>query len=90
MLIKQTGANIAPTRFSRCLRDDGYLMYRNGDNVLTQKSLEVGLAKTKEMILCLRGRIVLARLTALATGKGQRYFVQKYGKQKTVLAVNNG
>ena len=30
------------------------------------------------------------RLTTLVTGKGQRYLVQKYGKQKAMLAVSNG
>lgn len=38
------------------MRDEGYLMYRNGDNVLTQKSLDVGLMETKEMVLCMRGK----------------------------------
>lgn len=57
-IIKQTGVNIGPTHFFRRLRDEGYLMYRNGDNVLTQKSLDVGLTESKEMVLCLRGRIV--------------------------------
>lgn len=37
------------------MRDDGYLMYRNRDNVPTQKSLNVGLMETKEMVLCMRG-----------------------------------
>lgn len=55
MLIKQTGVTIDPLRFSRCMRDDGYLMYRNRDNVPTQKSLNVGLMETKEMVLCMRG-----------------------------------
>lgn len=54
-IIKQTGVNIGPTRFFRRMRDEGYLMYRNGDNVLTQKSLDVGLMETKEMVLCMRG-----------------------------------
>ena len=88
-LIKQTGVNIGPTRFFRCLRDDGYLMYRNGDNVPTQRSLEAGLMEIKETVLYLRGGVVQTKFTTFVTGKGQRYFVQKYGKQKTALAVSN-
>ena len=64
-------------------------MYRNGDNVLTQKSLDVGLTESKEMVLCLRGRIVYARFTTFVTGNSQPYFMQKYGKQKAMLAVSN-
>ncbi len=88
-LIKQTGVNIGPTRFFRRLRDDGYLMYRNGDNVPTQRSLEAGLMEIKETVLYLRGGVVQTKFTTFVTGKGQRYFVQKYGKQKTALAVSN-
>ena len=88
-LIKQTGVNIGPIRFFRRLRDDGYLMYRNGDNVPTQKSLEAGLMEIKETVLYLRGGVVQTKFTTFVTGKGQRYFVQKYGKQKTALAVSN-
>lgn len=82
-LIKQTGVNIGPTRFFRCLRDDEYLMYRNGDNVSTQRSLEAGLMEIKETVLYLRGGVVQTKFTTFVTGKGQRYFVQKYGKKKT-------
>ena len=82
-LIKQTGVNIGPTRFFRRLRDDGYLMYRNGDNVPTQRSLEAGLMEIKETVLYLRGGVVQTKFTTFVTGKGQRYFVQKYGKKKT-------
>ena len=82
-LIKQTGVNIGPTRFFRCLRDDEYLMYRNGDNVPTQRSLEAGLMEIKETVLYLRGGVVQTKFTTFVTGKGQRYFVQKYGKKKT-------
>ena len=89
-LIKQTGVNIGPIRFFRRLRDDGYLMYRNGDNVPTQRSLEAGLMEIRETVLYLRGGVVQTKFTTFVTGKGQRYFVQKYGKQKTALAVSNG
>ena len=82
-LIKQTGVNIGPARFFRRLRDDGYLMYRNGDNVPTQRSLEAGLMEIKETVLYLRGGVVQTKFTTFVTGKGQRYFVQKYGKKKT-------
>ena len=67
MLIKQTGVTIVPLRFSRCMRDDGYLMYRNRDNVPTQKSLNVGLMETKEMVLCMRGEDRLHSLRAKAS-----------------------
>ncbi len=67
MLIKQTGVTIDPLRFSRCMRDDGYLMYRNRDNVPTQKSLNVGLMETKEMVLCMRGEDRLHSLRAKAS-----------------------
>ena len=82
-LIKQTGVNIGPTRFFRRLRDDGYLMYRNGDNVPTQRSLEAGLMEIKETVIYLRGGVVQTKFTTFVTGKGQHYFVQKYGKKKT-------
>lgn len=88
-LIKQTGVNIGPNRFFRRLRDDGYLMYRNGDNVPTQRSLEAGLMEIRETVLYLRGGVVQTKFTTFVTGKGQRYFVQKYGKQKTASAVSN-
>ena len=69
-LIKQTGVNIGPIRFFRRLRDDGYLMYRDGDNVPTQRSLEAGLMEIRETVLYLRGGVVQTKFTTFVTGKG--------------------
>ena len=78
-ILKQNGMDTGQHRFFERLRQDGYL-YRtkSGQNLPTQRSLELGVLCVKETsIVRSNGRVSLT-LTPKVTGKGQVYFVNKY------------
>ena len=78
-ILKQNGMDTGQHRLFERLRQDGYL-YRTktGQNLPTQRSLELGILCIKETsIVRSNGRVSLT-LTPKVTGKGQVYFVNKY------------
>lgn len=52
-IIKQNGVNIGQNRLFKWLRDNGYLIKRNGTdfNMPTQRSMEMGLFEIKETVI---------------------------------------
>ena len=79
-LIKQNGVDIGQKRMFAWLRDNGYLIKRNGSdwNMPTQKSMEMGLFEVKESTVNNHDGSVRLNRTTKVTGKGQQYFINKF------------
>lgn len=78
-IIKQNGADMGGKRFFAWLRENGYLVKRNGSdyNMPTQRSMELGLFEIKETVITHSdGHTTISR-TPKITGKGQVYFFNK-------------
>lgn len=88
-LISQNGCEIGGNRLFQYLRENGYLI-KNGTsrNTPMQKYLEMGLFEVKETTRQNPDGTVRLNFTTKVTGKGQRYFVDKFlndsGKQLSV------
>ncbi|POH17981.1 phage antirepressor KilAC domain-containing protein [Fructilactobacillus sanfranciscensis] len=80
VLLKQNGLNIGEKRLFERLRNDGHLVKRKGSsfNKPTQKSMDMGLFKISEYTYTHNNGKPGIGLTPRVTGKGQRYFVDKY------------
>lgn len=76
------GVEIGGTRLFRILREDGYLIRRQGSdwNMPTQKAMELGLFKVKETAVTHSDGHVTVSKTPKVTGKGQAYFVNRYAQ----------
>lgn len=78
-LLKQNGVDIGEKRLFEYLRNNGYLIKRPGAdyNSPTQKSMELGLFEIKETVVS-HANDIRVHKTSKITGKGQRYFVNKF------------
>ena len=84
-LLKQNGVDIGQHRLFRWMRENGYLIRRNGTdfNMPTQKSMDLGLFTVKETAITHSDGTVTVSKTTKVTGKGQQYFIQKFlGEQE--------
>lgn len=79
-MLRQNGLDIGQNRLFRLLRDDGFLGKSGANtNVPTQKAMELGLFRIKETAVTHSdGHVTISR-TPKVTGKGQRYFINRYG-----------
>lgn len=78
-LIKQNGYEIGQKRLFEWLRANGYLMKSgNSYNMPTQYSMELGLFEVKEHVINNPDGSVRVTRTPKVTGKGQRYFINKF------------
>ena len=79
-ILKQNGVKTGQNRLFERLRQDGYLVSREGldYNMPTQKSMELGLMRVKEGTFTGHSNNVYVTKTVRITGKGQLYFVNKY------------
>ena len=79
-LLKQNGVDIGQHRLLRWMRENGYLIRRNGTdfNMPTQKSMDLGLFTVKETAITHSDGTVTVSKTTKVTGKGQQYFIQKF------------
>ena len=83
-MIKGNGVDMGQNRLFERMRQDGYLIRRQGTdyNMPTQRSMELGLFKIKETAVTHSDGHVTINRTPKVTGKGQIYFINKYcGKQ---------
>nr|DAV68921.1 MAG TPA: repressor domain protein [Caudoviricetes sp.] len=81
-LLRQNGIDIGAKRLFAWMRDNGYLVKRQGTdyNTPTQKSVDLGVLTTKETtVLHPDGSTKIVK-TAKVTGKGQQYFINKFLK----------
>lgn len=79
-LISQNGVSIGQKRLFKWLRDNGYLIKREGSdrNMPTQRSKEMKLFEVKESTISNPDGSVRITRTPKVTGKGQQYFVNKF------------
>lgn len=79
-LISQNGVNIGQKRLFKWLRDNGYLIKREGSdrNMPTQRSMEMKLFEVKESTISNPDGSVRITRTPKVTGNGQQYFVNKF------------
>mgnify|MGYP004492338823 CR=1 FL=1 len=79
-LIKQNGHPIGQKRLFIWLRENGYLIKRQGAdyNSPTQRAMELGLFKIKETAITHADGHVSVSKTTKVTGKGQQYFINKF------------
>lgn len=79
-LIKQNGHPIGQKRLFCWMREQGYLIKRQGAdyNSPTQREMEMGLFKIKETAISHSDGHVSVSKTTKVTGKGQQYFINKF------------
>jgi anti-repressor protein len=80
-ILRQNGVeNMGANRFFQWLRDNGYLIKRQGRdyNSPTQRAQEMGLFFVKETSITHASGFITVNKTTLVTGKGQQYFVNKF------------
>lgn len=78
-LIKQNGVDIGEKRLFQLMRENGYLIRKDGAsyNMPTQKSMDLEVMEIKESTITQPNGNVRISRTPKVTGKGQRYFVNK-------------
>lgn len=80
-MLRQNGVEVGQNRLFAMLREDGYLGKAGCNrNVPTQRSMEMGLFRIKETAITHSDGHVTINRTPKLTGKGQRYFLERYGK----------
>lgn len=79
-ILNQNGVDIGQNRLFETLRQQGYLIRRNGTdyNSPTQRAMELGLFEVKESTVGNPDGSVCVTRTTKVTGKGQQYFVNKF------------
>lgn len=80
-MMTQAGFKVGQNRLFAILRDDGYLGKSGSNkNVPLQRYVEQGLFRIKETAIThADGHVSISRTTKV-TGKGQRYFIDRYCK----------
>lgn len=79
-LISQNGYDIGQNRLFEWLRDNGFLIKRKGEtfNLPTQRSMDQGLMDIKKRTINNADGSIRTTRTTKITGKGQRYFINKF------------
>lgn len=79
-ILKQNGCNTGQKRLFQWLRDNGYLIKRQGAdyNSPTQRSMELGLFRVKETPIIHADGHVTVNKTVKVTPKAQIYFANKF------------
>lgn len=79
-ILRGNGVMIGANRLFALLREDGYLIKRQGSdwNMPTQRAMELELFKVKETAVTHSDGHVTVSKTPKVTGKGQSYFVSRY------------
>lgn len=79
-LLKQNGVDTGQNRLFGYLRENGYLIKRQGSdrNMPTQKSMELGLFEIKEHSYINSNGVNVTTKTPKVTGKGQQYFINEF------------
>ncbi len=89
-ILRQNGVSIGQNRLFAWMRKHGYLGTRGSNrNVPTQRSMELGLFKTKETVINHSDGHTTVNITTKVTGKGQQYFIQKFLGEVTYTEMEN-
>ena len=85
-ILKANGFETGQKRLFETLRQDGFLIKRNGSdyNMPTQKAMELGLFTIKETTITHADGHTSINKTTKVTGKGQVYFVEKFARMGAV------
>lgn len=83
-IIKQNGVDMGQKRLFAWLRENGYLIKRNGAdyNMPTQKSMGMKLFEIKETAITHSDGHISVSKTPKVTGKGQQYFINLFLNQE--------
>ena len=80
-MMRQNGVEVGQNRLFEWLRRDGFLGKTGSNrNVPTQRAMEMGLFRIKETAVTHSDGHVTINRTPKATGKGQRYLIDRYCK----------
>lgn len=81
-MLRQNGVDLGQNRLFALLRKEGYLG-KSGQNynVPTQRAMDMGLFRIKETAITHSDGHVTINRTPKVTGKGQRYFIERYSKK---------
>lgn len=79
-LLKQNGVEIGQNRLFDWLRENGYLIRRQGAdyNMPTQRAMDMGLFEIKETVIAHSDGYTTVNKTPKITGKGQAFFVNVF------------
>ena len=79
-LLRQNGVDTGEKRLFKWLRENGYLISRNGTdfNAPTQRSMDMGLFRVKETVISHADGHTTISKTTKVSGKGQEYFINKF------------
>lgn len=78
-MMRQNGLDIGQNRTFELLRNDGFLGKSGSNrNVPTQRAMDMGLFRIKETAVTHSDGHVTINRTPKVTGKGQRYFIDRY------------
>lgn len=79
-ILKQNGVETGQKRLFGWMRENGYLIKRQGAdrNMPTQRAMELGLFEVKESTVNNPDGSVRINKTTKVTGKGQQYFINKF------------
>lgn len=79
-LLKQNGVETGQNRLFDWMRNNGYLIRREGTdyNMPTQRSMELGLFEIKETSITHADGHVTVNKTPKVTGKGQQFFINMF------------
>lgn len=78
-MLRQNGVEVGQNRLFEVLRNDGFLGKSGSNrNVPTQRAMEMGLFRIKETAITHSDGHVTINRTPKVTGKGQRYFIERY------------
>lgn len=81
-MLRQNGVPMGQRRLFQRLREDGFLGKSGSNrNVPTQRAMEMGLFRIKETAITHSDGHVTVSRTPKVTGKGQRYFVERYCRE---------
>lgn len=83
-ILRQNGVDTGQNRFFERLRKDGYLCHAPGEryNTPTQKAMDRGLFEVQTRVVQNGDEPPITRYTTKVTGKGQVYFMNKYGRRE--------
>jgi anti-repressor protein len=86
-LLRQNGIDIGGIRLFEWLRNNGYLIKRQGNdyNMPTQRAMDLELFEIKETTIVKPDGSIKTNKTTKVTGKGQQYFINKFLSNRTPI-----
>lgn len=86
-LLKQNGIDTGERRLYHWMRENGYLVRRQGSdrNMPTQRSMNLGLFEIKETPINHNSGKITVNKTPKVTGKGQVYFINKFLSERLAI-----